>query len=77
MTLLETRVDKTAASAEASADKVSAVGHTTKTLSSQVEGLQRKTATDIPVLENKVLLGSNTRVCPPSWGWARKGRFHH
>lgn len=56
MTLLAMRVDETAASAEVSADKIGAVGHKAKALFGQVEDLQRKTATDLPALENKVLM---------------------
>lgn len=55
MALLGTRVEETAASAETSADKISAVGSTMKALLGQLEDLQRKTTTDVPALENKVL----------------------
>lgn len=54
MALLGARVEKTASTAEASFDKISAVGSTSKILLSQLEGLQNKTATEIPALEQKV-----------------------
>lgn len=56
MALLGTRVEETAAAAEASSDKVSAVSSTTKTLGVQLEELQGKTAAEIPALDQKVLL---------------------
>eukprot|EP00903_Cladosiphon_okamuranus_P010191 g9650.t1 len=54
VTLLATRMDETDARVEASADKVGAVGHNFKALSGQVKDLHRKTATDVPALENKL-----------------------
>ncbi len=58
MALLGARVDKTASTAEASFDKISAVGSTSKILLSQLEGLQNKTATEMPALEQKVRRGN-------------------
>eukprot|EP00752_Nemacystus_decipiens_P016768 g15005.t1 len=52
--LLGTRVDDTAVRAEASFDKISAVGHKLNTLYGQVADLQRKTASDMPSMENKL-----------------------
>lgn len=47
-------MEQTAASTEASADKIGAVGSTTKALLGQLEDLQGSMAADIPELENKV-----------------------
>ena len=54
MDLLGQRVEKTASTAEASFDKISAVGSTSKILLSQLEGLQNKCASEVPALEQKV-----------------------
>lgn len=56
MALLGARMEETAAAAEASSDKVSAVSSTTKTLGAQLEELQKKTAAELPALAQKVSL---------------------
>lgn len=62
MVVLETRVEETAAMAEASSDKVSAVSSTSKTLRVQLDEMQRKTATEIPALDRKVPLSGLRKI---------------
>ena len=56
MTLLGTRLDETVAVGQASADKVNAIGSTSKTLSDQLAKLQQVAGDSLPELDKKVCL---------------------